>query len=120
MSLLEKLGGAIKSAADKVETVAPGLISATLAKTNLGDLQGLVDQLQKGGLNEQVKSWLGSGANLPVTPEQIRAALGNTQVQQLAEKFGLSADALLKLLSEQLPTIVDKASPNATLQSDKP
>jgi hypothetical protein len=36
--------------------VAPGLISSTLAKTNFGDLRGLVDQLQKGGLDEQVKS----------------------------------------------------------------
>ncbi len=56
MGLLDKLGGAIKSAADKVETLAPGLIASTLAKTNLGDLQGLVDQLQKGGLDEQVRS----------------------------------------------------------------
>jgi len=119
MGLLDKLGGSIKSAADKIETVAPGLIPSTLAKMNLGDLQGLVDQLQKGGLDEEVKSWLGRGDNLPATAEQIRAALGNQQVQQLAEKFGLPVDAVLKLLSEQLPTVVDKASPNGTLQSDK-
>ena len=99
MDLFNKLGGAIKSAADKVEAVAPGLISSTLTKMNLADLQGLVDQLQKGGLNEQVKSWLASGANLPVTPGQIRTALGNQQVHQLAEKFGLPVDAVLKLLS---------------------
>ncbi len=97
--------------------MAPGLISSTLAKTNFGDLQGLVDQLQKGGLDEQVKSWLGSGANLAVTPEQICAALGNQQVQQLAEKFGLPVDAALKLLSEHLPTVVDEASPHGTLKS---
>jgi uncharacterized protein YidB (DUF937 family) len=97
--------------------VAPGLISSTLAKTNFGDLRGLVDQLQKGGLDEQVKSWLSSGANLPVTAEQIRAALGNQQVRQLAEQFGLPVDATLKLLAEQLPGIVDQASLNGKLQS---
>ncbi len=104
---------------DQVEAAAPGLISSTLAKTNLANLQGLVEQLQKGGLEKQVKSWLSSGANLPVTTEQIRAALGNQQVQQLAEKFGLPVDAVLKLLSEQLPAVVDKASPNGTFQSGK-
>lgn len=117
MGLMDKLGSAVKSAADKVEEVAPGLISSTLAKT--GDLQGMVEQLQKGGLNEQVKSWLGNGANLPVTPEQIRAALGNQQVQELAKKFGLPVDAALKLLSERLPAEVDEASPNGQLPSEE-
>lgn len=120
MSLLGKLGEAIKSAADKIETVAPGLVSSTLAKMNFTDLQGLVEQLQKGGLNEQVRSWLGNGANLPVTAEQIRAALGNQQVQQMAQKFGLPVDAMLNVLSEHLPTTVDEASPNGTLRSDEP
>ncbi len=117
MSVFDKVGSAIKGAMDKVEAIAPGLISSTLAKTNFGNLQGLVNQLQKGGLDEQVKSWLSSGANLPVTAEQIRAALGNQQVRQLAEKFGLPVDETLKMLAEQLPAVVDQASPDGKLQS---
>ena len=119
MGLLDNLGSAIKSAADKVEAPAPGLISSTLAKTNFGDLEGMVEQLRKGGLNDQVKSWLSSGANLPVTAEQIRASLGNQQVKQLAEQFGLPVDATLKLLSEQSPAVVDETSPDGTLQSER-
>jgi uncharacterized protein YidB (DUF937 family) len=87
-----------------------------LAKTNLGDLQGLVTKLQQGGLNDQVQSWLGNGANLPVTADQLRAALGNEQVQQIARELGLPIDGALKLLAEHLPTVVDQASPNGTLQ----
>ncbi len=111
MSLLDKLGGALKGVVDQVEAFSPGLISSTLAKTNLGNLQGLVEQLQKGGLNTQVQSWLSNNANLPVTPEQIRGALGNQQVKQLAEQFGLPVDAALKLLAQRLPDTVDQASP---------
>jgi uncharacterized protein YidB (DUF937 family) len=96
---------------------APALISAVLAKTKLGNLQGVVNQLQQGGLNDQVKSWLGNGANMPVTPEQIKAALGNEQVRQIAEHFGVPVDQALKLLAEHLPATVDQASPNGTLQS---
>jgi uncharacterized protein YidB (DUF937 family) len=117
MGLLDKVGGALKETLDKVEGMAPGLISSTLAKTNFGNLQGLVEQLQKGGLNDQVKSWLSSGANLPVTAEQVRSALGNQTIKQLAEQFGLPVDATLKLLAEQLPTAVDQASPDGKLQS---
>ena len=114
MGLFDKLGGVVGQI---TAAAAPALINAALAKTNLGDLQGLVNKLQQGGLNDQVKSWLGNGANLPITAEQLQAALGNEQIRQLAEHFGLPADAALKLLAEHLPAIVDKASPNGKLQS---
>ena len=116
MGLFEKVGSTLKAAADQVEAMAPGLISSTLAKTQFGNLQGLVEQLQKGGLNEQVKSWLSTGANLPVTAEQIRAALGNQKIKDLAAQFGLPVDATLKLLQEKLPTVVDEASPDGKLK----
>ena len=72
--------------------------------------------LQKGGLDEQVKSWLGPGANLPVTAEQLRAVLGNAQVQDFARQLGLPVDQALKTMAQYLPEIVDKASPNGVLK----
>ncbi len=118
MGLLDQLGGVLKGALGEAEAKAlPVVISAVLAKTNLGDLRGLVTKLQQGGLQEQVQSWLGSGQNLPVSADQLRAALGNDQLKQLAQQFGLSTDALLKSLSEHLPMIVDQASPAGVIQA---
>lgn len=118
MGLLDNLGGSLGGMLGQVTAAAaPGLISAVLAKTNLGDLQGVVNQLQQGGLGDQVKSWLGNGGNMSVTPQQLQAALGNEQVRQIAEHFGVPVDQALKLLSEHLPAAVDQASPNGTLQS---
>jgi uncharacterized protein YidB (DUF937 family) len=102
----------------EIETAAlPALISAALAKTNLGNLQGLVSQLQQAGLNKQVQSWLGNGPNMGITTDELRAALGNEQVRQLAQYFGVDPDAALKLLAEHLPNVVDQANPNGTLQT---
>jgi uncharacterized protein YidB (DUF937 family) len=113
MGIFDGLAGAL----GQVEAAAmPALISQVLAKTNLGSLQGIVNQLQQGGLGAQVQSWLGNGPNQMVTPEQLRAALGNEHVRQLAQHFGVDPDAVLKLLAEHLPTAVDQASPNGTLQ----
>jgi uncharacterized protein YidB (DUF937 family) len=117
MSLFDNLGGALKGLLGQAETAGlPALISAALAKTNLGNLQGLVNQLQQGGLGSQVQSWLGSGANMPVTADQLRAALGNDQVKQLAAHLGVPLDQALELLAQHLPTAVDQASPNGRLQ----
>jgi uncharacterized protein YidB (DUF937 family) len=112
MGLLDKLGGVIGQV---TAAAAPALISQVLAKTNLGDLQGIVNQLQQGGLGPQVQSWLSNGANMPVSPGQLKAALGNEQVRQIAEHFGVPVDQALKLLAEHLPATVDQASPNGTL-----
>ena len=116
MGLLDTVSNALKGALGQDQEGMPALITAALAQTNLGGLQGLVAKLQQGGLQDQVQSWLGSGSNLPVTPGQIQAALGNEHVRQLAERFGLPVDGALQLLAQHLPTAVDKASPGGTLQ----
>jgi uncharacterized protein YidB (DUF937 family) len=107
MGLLDSLGGALEQfGAAELQTVLPGV----LAKTNLGDLQGVLAKLQQGGLGAQVQSWISSGENLSVTPEQLQAALGNDQVRQLAQHFGVDPDAVLKLLAQHLPTVASQSA----------
>jgi uncharacterized protein YidB (DUF937 family) len=111
------LGGTLKGALGQVEAAAaPALINALLAKTQFGDLNGLVAKLQQSGLGPQVQSWLGNGANMPITADQLKAVLGNSQVQDMARHLGLPVDAALQMLSEHLPGVIDQASKNGQLQ----
>jgi uncharacterized protein YidB (DUF937 family) len=120
MGLFDSLSDGLKGALGQAEAAAlPALISAVLAKTDMGNVQGLLDKLQQSGLGPQVASWLGNGKNLPITADQLRAALGNTQLQQLAASFGLPVDKVLASLAEHLPSVVDQLSPNGKLQEPK-
>jgi uncharacterized protein YidB (DUF937 family) len=94
----------------------PAILAQVLANTDLGSVGGLLQQLQKSGLGPQVASWLGNGANLPVSVDQLREALGNEQVRQLATSLGIPVDQLLGQLSQHLPAAVDHMSPNGTLE----
>ena len=87
-----------------------------LGNTDLGSLGGLLDQLQKSGLGPQVSSWLGNGANLPISVDQLRQALGDDTIRQIATSLGIPVDQLLGQLSQHLPAAVDKLSPNGTLE----
>jgi uncharacterized protein YidB (DUF937 family) len=87
-----------------------------LAKTDLGSIGGLLNQLQQGGLAGQVGSWLGNGTNLPISVDQLRRALGERQLQQVADASGTPIDELLKMLTQHLPATVDSMSPDGTLQ----
>ena len=110
------LGNALQGVARQVETQAlPNILSQVLGKTDLGGLGGLLQQLQQSGLGPQVSSWLGNGANMPVTADQLRQALGDARVRQLANAFGLPIDQVLAQMSQHLPGAVDHLSPNGTL-----
>jgi uncharacterized protein YidB (DUF937 family) len=110
MGLFDSLKGALESEA------LPGMLNTVLAQTQYHDLPGLVAALEKGGLGPQVQSWLGNGQNMPITADQLKAVLGNAQVQDFARHLGLPVDEMLKLLAQYLPEIIDKASPNGVLQ----
>jgi uncharacterized protein YidB (DUF937 family) len=95
----------------------PNTITAALGNTSLGGLAGIVSQLEQGGLASQVQSWLGPGTNLPITADQLRSALSDQHVQQIARQLGLPVDAAMQILAQHLPAAVDRASPTGTIQS---
>jgi len=120
MGLLDQLSSTVKGALGSMTgTEGQAALATLLARTNLGGLQGLVGQLQAGGLGEQVKSWLGNGANMPVSAEQIQNALNSDQLKQLAQQFGVSPDAASEFLAKYLPAAVDQASPGGSLEDPK-
>jgi uncharacterized protein YidB (DUF937 family) len=81
----------------------------------LGGLGGLLDKLQKGGLNDVVNSWVGSGQNQPVSHNQLGPALGPDIIKALAQRSGLSEEEITKQLSQVLPGVVDKLTPAGRL-----
>jgi uncharacterized protein YidB (DUF937 family) len=59
-----------------------------------------------------VKSWVGTGSNLPVSAEQVQSILGSGAVQDLAAKLGISPCDAASHLSTLLPGIIDHLTPN--------
>ncbi|MFO1100451.1 MAG: YidB family protein [Xanthobacteraceae bacterium] len=122
MGLFDKVvSGMVKGIAKTVDPGAlPGLVTQYLAKTEIGDTANLIKRLREGGLDREVDSWLGSGPNLPVTPEQVRAALGDSVIEQAVAVTGIPADKLLVLMAGYLPNAVDAMSPNGTIEGTPP
>ncbi len=94
------------------------LASAVMGMLNnpqAGGLAGLVQQFAGKGLGDVINSWVSTGQNLPITPEQIQQGLGNDTIRQLAAKAGLSAEQVSSHLSELLPNIIDKLTPDGKI-----
>jgi uncharacterized protein YidB (DUF937 family) len=80
-----------------------------------GGISGLVQAFHSNGLGELINSWIGTGQNQPVSAAQIQQVLGSGPVQSLAQKLGISPEQASSTLSQLLPTVMDKLSPNGSL-----
>jgi uncharacterized protein YidB (DUF937 family) len=67
-----------------------------------------------------VNSWIGSGANQPVTPSALSSALGDTgTLESLAQTTGMSQDDVAAQLSEGLPELIDRLTPHGHLPAQE-
>ncbi len=84
----------------------------------LGNREGITNlqnQAQSQGLGHIVESWIGTGANQPIAPEQVQGILGQDTLNQLAARAGIPPAIASAALSRILPMLVDKATPNGQL-----
>jgi uncharacterized protein YidB (DUF937 family) len=93
--------------------LASGLLQ--MIQNQPGGLQGLVQSFQEKGMGGLVSSWVGSGANSPITADQIHQVLGSDQVKVLAAKAGISPDDAGSAIAQLLPGMVDKLTPNGSV-----
>lgn len=84
-----------------------------------GGIGGLMDKFQKGGLGGVFGSWVGTGQNQAVTPDQVHQVLGSDQIAQIAARLGLPADQVAQQLSQLLPQAVDKMTPGGQVPQEQ-
>lgn len=86
-----------------------GVVGALLSQA--GGLQGLLARLQQGGLGEAAASWVGTGANAPVSPEALGSALGPELMDLVAGQFGGDRQQAQGTLADLLPGLIDQLTP---------
>jgi uncharacterized protein YidB (DUF937 family) len=116
MGLLDQLAGQL-TGSQGAQNQDPGSQSNLLGGVmnlinNAGGLQGILQQLQSGGIRDQVASWVGTGENLPVSGNQITNALGAENITQIAQQAGVEPRQAASGLAQVLPQIIDKLTPD--------
>jgi len=83
-----------------------------------GGLAQLVQAFERSGLGPVVASWIGTGQNLPISPEQLQQVLGQGKIGQIAQSLGLQPEQVSAQLSQVLPHVVDKVTPGGQIPPD--
>jgi uncharacterized protein YidB (DUF937 family) len=96
-----------------------GLLAGGAAGSVLsGGLGDLLKQFQDSGHAETANSWVGTGTNKQIAPNDLASALGADQISTLSSQTGLSQDDLLAGLARQLPDVVNQLTPNGRLPTE--
>jgi len=115
MGLLDSVVGALAGGQAGGNNALLETVLQLINNPQTGGLAGLVQSFQQGGLAEIVNSWVSTGANLPISPEQIQRVLGNSSLQGLAAQLGVSPEQASGSLADLLPQVVDQLTPNGQL-----
>lgn len=89
----------------------PGLVSHAVDMVkdpSTGGVGGLMQKFRANGLGEKVESWIGPGGKHPLTAEEVEKVFGKDHINQIASKFGMSAEDASAKLAKVLPTIMSK------------
>jgi uncharacterized protein YidB (DUF937 family) len=81
----------------------------------LGGLAGLVAKMQQSGLGDVAASWVGTGQNLPIDADQLGGVLGRDNIDGMAQQLGVNSGDLMGQLTQMLPQLVDKLTPQGQI-----
>jgi uncharacterized protein YidB (DUF937 family) len=112
-----QLGGGL---GDLLKSGLGGLLATGAAGSIVsGGLGDLLKQFQQSGHGEAADSWVGTGPNKAISPNDLAGALGSDKINALLAQTGMSRDDLLQGLSEYLPTVIDKLTPQGRLPTEQ-
>ena len=112
-----KPGGSLK---DLIPGGLGGLLGGAAAGTVLsGGLGNLIKEFQDSGHGQAAQSWINTGPNLKIAPNDLARALGNDTLDALSEQTGVGREDLLAGLSQHLPDLIDQLTPNGRLPTEQ-
>jgi len=114
-SLAGQVLGSLSGSSGSPHPGLAGVIESVVNNPQTGGLSGLIAAFEQKGLGGVVASWVGTGQNLPISPEQLQAVLGSEQVQALAQQLGMSPQQMSGHLAEILPQVIDKLTPGGSV-----
>lgn len=121
MGLLDQIAGALGGQMGGGSGQNPTMqLVMQLLQNHPGGLQGLIDQFTRAGLGQQASSWVSTGQNLPISPDDLMKVFGGGggPLQDVLSKLGMDRNEALSGLAQTLPGVVDRLTPGGTIQDD--
>ena len=97
-----------------------GLLGGATAGSVLSSGLGtLIKEFQNSGQGRAAQTWIGTGPNQKIAPNDLASALGSDTLNTLSRQTGVGREELLAGLSQHLPDLIDQLTPNGRLPTEE-
>ena len=76
-----------------------------------GGLEGVLGRLRQGGLGQQADSWVGTGQNMNISPDQLQQIFGSSTISDLAAQLGIPEAETGSRMAGLLPEVINQLTP---------
>jgi len=90
-----------------------------MLETAYGGLPGLLDRFRDNGFDDAVRSWISTGRNFTLTPQDIERVLGPSQIEAIARDANVGVREAAVEIAALLPQLVDKLTPQGHVPDEK-
>lgn len=94
------------------------MLGIVLGMLKGGGLGGLLDKFKGAGLTDKADTWVSTGPNAPLDADEVERALGPNEIQEIAQKTGLSVDEVRQQLATGLPEVVNHLTPKGEVPDE--
>jgi uncharacterized protein YidB (DUF937 family) len=91
------------------------LIQALIGMLGGGGLGALLGKFQSAGMGNKAQSWVSGQPNESLSGQEVRQALGNQEVDQMAQQSGMSSDDAADSLAGIIPETVNELTPDGQI-----
>jgi uncharacterized protein YidB (DUF937 family) len=115
MGLFDSVLGAVTGQLQEQGGLASAIGGLLANNGELGGISGLTDKFNQAGLGDMLGSWIGTGANLPISADQISNVLGSDAIGNIASQLGLDPAMVSNQLAQMLPGLIDQLTPQGAV-----
>jgi uncharacterized protein YidB (DUF937 family) len=76
-----------------------------------GGLEGVLGRFRQGGLGQQADSWVGTGQNMNISPDQLQQIFGSSTIRDLASQLGIPEEETGSTMAQLLPEVINQLTP---------
>lgn len=104
--------------ADKKDA-SPIILAIMKFVQSQGGVSGIIAKFQQKGFGKQADSWVGTGRNEAVTPQQIDQVFDRGSINELAQSLDTTPDDAKKTLADFLPELLNQFTPNGKVAGNE-
>jgi uncharacterized protein YidB (DUF937 family) len=116
--LSSAMGGMMGGGQQGAQGQSPLIAIALQMLQQNGGLQGMLGKFQQAGFGDQAQSWVGTGQNMPISPDALSQIFGHGQMEKIAQQLGMSQQDAAGGLAQMLPGVVDQMTPQGQIPAN--